>query len=105
MLIAINAPDRFGQLVAAGITTMLALQVIMNVAVVTGLMPPTGVTLPFISYGANAMMLFLVSMGIMLNISRRTAAAVRGGAPKKKKKDGAAEEAPTPTLANVRIIR
>ncbi|MDR2610783.1 MAG: putative lipid II flippase FtsW [Clostridiales Family XIII bacterium] len=75
MLIAINAPDRFGKLVAAGITTMLALQVIMNVAVVTGVMPPTGVTLPFISFGGNAMLLFLGSMGIMLNISRRTAAA------------------------------
>jgi cell division protein FtsW len=86
MLIAMNASDRFCQLTAAGITTMLALQVIMNIAVVTGLMPPTGVTLPFISYGANALWLFLGCMGIMLNISRQTAADERGGSPIKKKK-------------------
>jgi cell division protein FtsW len=84
MLISINAPDRFGKLMASGITTMLALQVIMNISVVTGVMPPTGVTLPFISFGGNAMLLFLGSMGIMINISRQTAAANRGKRPVKK---------------------
>jgi cell division protein FtsW len=83
MLIAINAPGRFGKLMAAGITTMLALQVIMNIAVVTGVMPPTGVTLPFISYGGNAMALFLGCMGIMMNISRQTAAGFVEGRKKK----------------------
>jgi cell division protein FtsW len=77
-LVAVGAPDRFGMLTASGITMMLALQVILNVAVVTGVIPPTGVTLPFISYGGNAMMLFMGSMGIMLNISRAV--------PRKKKK-------------------
>ncbi|MDR1068512.1 MAG: FtsW/RodA/SpoVE family cell cycle protein, partial [Clostridiales Family XIII bacterium] len=86
VLIAINAPDRFGQLVAAGITAMLALQVIMNVAVVTGVFPPTGVTLPFISYGGNAMLLFLGSMGVMVNISRRSAAAGPGKTRRKKRR-------------------
>lgn len=71
--VALNAPDLFGTLVASGITIMLALQVILNVAVVTSSMPPTGITLPFVSYGGNALMLFMGSMGILLNISRRSA--------------------------------
>jgi cell division protein FtsW len=57
-------------LIASGITVMLAVQVLLNVAVVSSSMPPTGVTLPFISYGGNAMWLFMGSMGILLNISR-----------------------------------
>ncbi len=71
--IAVNAPDQFGTLLASGITIMVAIQVLFNVAVVTSSMPPTGVTLPFISYGGNALMLFMGSMGILLNISRHTA--------------------------------
>ena len=71
--IALNAPDMFGTLLASGITIMLALQVILNIAVVTSSMPPTGITLPFISYGGNALMLFMGSMGILLNISRHSA--------------------------------
>ena len=67
---AIKAPDRFGMLVASGITIMIAVQVLLNVAVVTSSMPPTGVTLPFISYGGNAMWLFMGSIGILLNISK-----------------------------------
>jgi len=71
--VALNAPDLFGTLLASGITIMLALQVILNVAVVTSSMPPTGITLPFVSYGGNALMLFMGSMGILLNISRHSA--------------------------------
>jgi cell division protein FtsW len=70
ILTSIKAPDRFGMLVASGITIMLGVQVLLNVAVVSSSMPPTGVTLPFISYGGNAMWLFMGSMGILLNISR-----------------------------------
>jgi cell division protein FtsW len=70
ILTAIKAPDRFGMLVASGITIMLGVQVLLNVAVVSSSMPPTGVTLPFISYGGNAMWLFMGSMGILLNISK-----------------------------------
>jgi cell division protein FtsW len=57
-------------LVGGGITVMVAVQVVLNIAVVTNLIPPTGVTLPFISYGGNAMWLFMGAMGIMLNISK-----------------------------------
>lgn len=71
--IAVNAPDQFGTLLASGVTIMIAVQVLFNVAVVTSSMPPTGVILPFVSYGGNALMLFMGSMGILLNISRHTA--------------------------------
>ena len=56
---------------ASGITIMLALQVIINVAVVTASMPTTGITLPFISYGGTSIWVFMMSMGILLNISRK----------------------------------
>ncbi|MGI6751336.1 MAG: putative lipid II flippase FtsW [Anaerovoracaceae bacterium] len=69
--ISLSAPDMFGMLLGSGITIMLAVQVVMNIAVVTSSMPPTGITLPFISYGGNALMLFMGSMGIMLNISSK----------------------------------
>lgn len=69
--IAIRAADMFGTLLASGITIMLALQVLLNIAVVTSSIPPTGITLPFVSYGGNALMLFMGSMGILFNISRQ----------------------------------
>jgi len=69
--ITINAPDTLGTLLGSGITIMLSMQVIMNVLVVTSFMPPTGVVLPFISWGGNALLIFMGSMGVMLNISRQ----------------------------------
>ena len=71
--IALKAKDLFGMLVASGITIMLAIQVILNIAVVTSSMPPTGITLPLVSYGGNALLLFMGSFGILLNISRQSA--------------------------------
>lgn len=71
--IALNAPDQYGLLLASGIVIMISLQVVLNVAVVTSSMPPTGVILPFISYGGNALWIFMASAGILLNISRHTA--------------------------------
>lgn len=68
--IAMHAPDRFSKLVAAGLTTLLALQIILNVGVVTNLFPPTGISLPFFSYGGTALMTQLAELGIILNISR-----------------------------------
>lgn len=71
--VAVNAKDMFGTMLASGIVIMIAVQVILNVAVVTSSMPPTGITLPFVSYGGNALWLFMGSAGILLNISRHTA--------------------------------
>ena len=68
--IALNAPDQFGLLLASGIVLMAAIQVILNIAVVTSSMPPTGINLPFISYGGNALLIFMFSAGVLLNISR-----------------------------------
>lgn len=70
--IALRAKDMFGMLVGSGITIMLAVQVILNIAVVTSSMPPTGITLPLVSYGGNALLLFMGSFGILLNISRQS---------------------------------
>ena len=68
--IAIHARDRFGTLVAAGLTTKLGIQVFFNIGVVTGLLPATGISLPFFSYGGTALLLQLFEMGVILAISR-----------------------------------
>lgn len=70
VLIAMKAPDMFGSLVAIGITTLVGVQVIINVAVVTSSMPVTGMQLPFFSYGGTALFLLLCEVGILLSISR-----------------------------------
>ena len=70
ILIAMKAPDMFGSLVAIGITTMVGIQVIINMAVVTSSMPATGMQLPFFSYGGTALFILLCEVGILLSISR-----------------------------------
>lgn len=68
--IGLSAPDKFGSLLAVGITIMLSLQVIINISVVIGLIPVTGITLPFMSYGGSSLTLTLASVGIVINISK-----------------------------------
>lgn len=70
--IARNAPDKFASLTAFGITTLITVQVLMNVAVVTSSMPVTGISLPFFSYGGTSLVILLASMGILLNISKQS---------------------------------
>lgn len=70
--IAMNAPDQYGMFLAAGITAMVAIHTIINVAVVTSSMPVTGLQLPFISYGGNFLLMLMFAMGIMLNISKQS---------------------------------
>jgi len=76
--IALNASDRFGTLLAAGITTQVAVQTFLNLCVVTGLMPITGAALPFFSYGGTALLIQLAEMGILLAISREMPAPKQG---------------------------
>ena len=68
--IALHARDRFSMLLATGLTTLLAIQVVLNVAVVTNLLPSTGISLPFFSSGGTALIMQLAECGIVLNISR-----------------------------------
>ena len=75
--IAQAAPDKFGFLLAAGITIKLAIQTLMNLFVVTGLIPVTGASLPFFSYGGTALLMQLGEMGILLNVSRYMRAHAR----------------------------
>lgn len=68
--IAMHSRDRFGALITAGLTTLLLLQVFLNIGVVTNFLPATGISLPFFSYGGTALLLQLFEMGIILNVSR-----------------------------------
>lgn len=68
--IAIHCRDRFAMLMASGLTTLFALQVMLNIAVVTNFLPSTGISMPFFSYGGTALVVQLAQSGIMLNISR-----------------------------------
>ena len=70
ILIAMKAPDMFGSLIAVGITSMVGLQAIINIAVVTSSMPNTGMPLPFFSYGGTSLLILMASVGVLLNISR-----------------------------------
>ena len=68
--IALHANTQFDALVASGVTGMLAIQVFLNISVVTNLIPCTGISLPFFSYGGTALILQLAEMGIILSVSR-----------------------------------
>ena len=69
--IAQNAPDMFGSLMVSGIFIHIALQVIFNIAVVLNLMPNTGVTLPFVSYGGTSIVFLMSEMGLALSVARQ----------------------------------
>ncbi|WP_019636233.1 stage V sporulation protein E [Paenibacillus fonticola] len=70
MRVAMTVDDSFGSLLAVGIVGMVAVQVVINIGVVIGLMPVTGITLPLISYGGSSLTLMLTALGILLNLSR-----------------------------------
>ncbi len=69
--IAVNAPDLFGSMICTGVMAHVGLQVALNIAVVTGAIPNTGVTLPFISYGGSAVLFTMWEMGLVLSVSHR----------------------------------
>lgn len=74
--VSLLAPDRFGSLLAMGITMMVALQAMLNITVVTGLAPTKGLPLPFISSGGSSLLINMVAMGILLNVSQQSSKAV-----------------------------
>jgi cell division protein FtsW len=67
---ALVAPDRFGALLALGLTSMVAVQAFFNMSVVLGMVPPKGIPLPFVSNGGSSLVVNLIGMGILLNISQ-----------------------------------
>lgn len=71
MVIANNAPDLFGALLVVGVMGHIAIQVILNIAVVTNTIPNTGISLPFISYGGTSVMFLLIEMGLVMSVARR----------------------------------
>ena len=72
--VAALAPDRFGTLLAVGLTTLVALQAFLNISVVLSLLPTKGIPLPFVSLGGSSMLVSLLAMGVLLNISQHTSA-------------------------------
>ena len=69
-MISLKTQDIFGSLIAAGITSMIVFQAVINISVVTKLIPTTGITLPFISYGGSSLIVNMFCCGILLNISK-----------------------------------
>ena len=76
--IALRAPDRFGTLLAGGITSMILVNALINAGVVVNLLPTTGLPFPFLSYGGSSLVVHLVGIGILLNISKRNVASYPG---------------------------
>ena len=70
-VLAINSGDRFGGLIAVGVMAHIAVQVLINISVVTNTIPPTGVPLPFISYGGSSIFFLLLEMGLMFAVARQ----------------------------------
>ena len=70
LTVGLSNPDRFSRIVAIGITAKVALQVILNLAVITNLLPNTGISLPFFSYGGSSLVVLMGEMGILLSISK-----------------------------------
>lgn len=71
-VIGMRAPDKFGCMLAIGLTMQIGLQVAINIAVVTNLMPNTGISLPFFSYGGTSLLMLMAQMGVVLSISRQS---------------------------------
>ena len=72
IIIAMKAPNMFGSLLATGFTSLIGLQAIINIAVVTSSIPVTGMALPFFSYGGTSLIILLCAVGVLLNISRQS---------------------------------
>jgi cell division protein FtsW len=80
--VAVRAPDTFGRLLAAGITSWIGLQALVNLGAVTGLLPITGVPLPFLSFGGSALLVTLAGVGVLVSIARGNASSGRRRGPR-----------------------
>ena len=78
---ALLAPDRFGMLVAAGVTVWFGVQAFVNIGAVIGILPITGVPLPFVSYGGSSLLFSMIGAGLLLNVARQ---AQRPDAPRRR---------------------
>ena len=76
--VARQAPDLFGSLLAVGMTNLIVVQALMHIAITTALLPTTGVTLPFISYGRSSLMVCAIAVGVLMNIARGGPATAGG---------------------------
>ena len=85
--IALHARDRFGALTITGLISLLAIQVFLNIGVVSNLLPSTGIGLPFFSYGGTALWINLAEMGIILGVSRQNTNNIRTAEKRKKRKN------------------
>jgi cell division protein FtsW len=88
--LAISCKDAFGKRLAAGITALLCGQAAINLAAVLGLVPLTGIPLPFVSYGGSSLVIALLSVGILLNIARGHGGAQTAAVPDRGRRDGRA---------------
>ena len=79
--VALNAPDRFGSLLAAGVTGWIGAQAVVNMGAVTGRLPVTGVPLPFVSFGGSSLLVTMAAMGILVNVARASAATAASPGP------------------------
>ncbi len=77
--IALMAPDAFGRLLAAGITGWMGVQVVVNLGAVTGLLPITGVPLPFVSFGGSSLVVSLLAVGVLVSVGRAPGASRAAG--------------------------
>lgn len=82
---ALRAPDRFGMLTAAGVTAWIVVQAVLNLGAVLGMLPITGVPLPFVSFGGSAMLVTMIATGILINIARQTADPLTDGTPSRRR--------------------
>jgi cell division protein FtsW len=76
--IALLAEDSFGAFLALGVTTMIAVQALLNISIVLGLLPTTGIPLPFVSSGGSSLLVSMVGVGVLLNVSQHEATEARG---------------------------
>ena len=94
---ALRAPDRLGMLLAAGVAGWVGGQAFMNMGAVTGVVPITGVPLPFVSFGGSSLVILMTAVGMLLNVARQSRSTAAAGSPPRHRRTGSAAAVPAPT--------